>query len=39
MGFRILGTGTALPERVVTNDDLSEFLDTSDEWDQPANWH
>ena len=32
MGFRILGTGTALPERVVTNDDLSEFLDTSDEW-------
>lgn len=32
MGFRILGTGTALPERVVTNDDLSGFLDTSDEW-------
>ncbi len=32
MGFRILGTGSALPERSVTNDDLSEFLDTSDEW-------
>lgn len=32
MGFRILGTGSALPERAVTNDDLSEFLDTSDEW-------
>lgn len=32
MSFRIMGTGSALPERVVTNDDLSEFLDTSDEW-------
>lgn len=32
MGFRILGTGSALPGRVVTNDELSEFLDTSDEW-------
>lgn len=32
MGFRILGTGSALPTRSVTNDDLSEFLDTSDEW-------
>jgi 3-oxoacyl-[acyl-carrier-protein] synthase-3 len=26
------GTGRALPERVVTNDDLSQTLDTSDEW-------
>lgn len=32
MSFRITGTGSALPERVVTNDDLSQFLDTSDEW-------
>lgn len=32
MGFRILGTGSALPSRSVTNNDLSEFLDTSDEW-------
>ena len=32
MGFRVLGTGSALPERSVTNDELSEFLDTSDEW-------
>ena len=30
--MRILGTGSALPERVVTNDQLTEFLDTSDEW-------
>ena len=30
--MRILGTGSALPERVVTNDDLARFLDTSDEW-------
>lgn len=32
VGFRILGTGSALPARSVTNDELSEFLDTSDEW-------
>lgn len=32
MSFRILGTGSYLPEKVVTNDDLSGFLDTSDEW-------
>lgn len=32
MGFRVLGTGSALPERSVTNDELSAFLDTSDEW-------
>lgn len=30
--MRILGTGSALPEMTVTNDDLSQFLDTSDEW-------
>ncbi|GLQ97479.1 beta-ketoacyl-ACP synthase III [Dyella mobilis] len=29
---RILGTGSALPERVVTNADLEKFVDTSDEW-------
>ena len=28
----ILGTGSFLPERVVTNDDLSKVMDTSDEW-------
>jgi 3-oxoacyl-[acyl-carrier-protein] synthase-3 len=28
----ILGTGRALPERVVTNDDLAGLMDTSDEW-------
>ena len=30
--MKILGTGSALPEKIVTNDDLSQFLDTSDEW-------
>ena len=30
--FYIAGTGSALPEKVVSNDDLAEFLDTSDEW-------
>jgi 3-oxoacyl-[acyl-carrier-protein] synthase-3 len=31
-GLTITGWGTALPERVVTNADLAETLDTSDEW-------
>ncbi|MBR1706565.1 MAG: beta-ketoacyl-ACP synthase 3 [Bacteroidales bacterium] len=30
--MKIIGTGSALPRKVVTNDDLSQFLDTSDEW-------
>ena len=29
---RFLGTGYAVPDRVVTNDDLSRMMDTSDEW-------
>ena len=29
---RFLGTGLAVPDRVVTNDDLSAIMDTSDEW-------
>jgi len=29
---RIIGTGSYLPPKVVTNDDLSEKIDTSDEW-------
>jgi len=28
----LLGTGFAVPERVVTNDDLSQVMDTTDEW-------
>lgn len=28
----ILGTGFHVPERVVTNDDLAQIMDTSDEW-------
>ena len=30
--MRFLGTGSALPERVVTNDELATILDTSDKW-------
>ena len=29
---RFLGTGFAVPDRVVTNDDLSQLMDTSDQW-------
>ncbi len=31
-GLKVLGTGSALPEKVVTNNDLKQFMDTSDEW-------
>ena len=30
--MKFLGTGSALPERVVSNDDLAQVMDTSDEW-------
>ena len=30
--MKIIGTGSALPEKVVTNEMLAGFLDTSDEW-------
>lgn len=30
--LRITGTGSFLPAKVLTNDDLAQFLDTSDEW-------
>jgi len=29
---RIIATGSALPDRVLTNADLEKFVDTSDEW-------
>src|SRR5258708_5417035 len=32
LGVRILGTGAAVPQRVVTNDDIATLCDTSDEW-------
>lgn len=32
MSFQILGTGSALPVRTVTNEELTKFIDTSDEW-------
>lgn len=32
LGARLLGTGSALPERLVTNAELSETVDTTDEW-------
>lgn len=31
-GIKLLSTGSALPAKVVTNDDLSRMVDTSDEW-------
>ena len=32
LSFKINGTGSSCPKKVVTNDDLTLFLDTSDEW-------
>ena len=31
-GARISALGVHVPERVLTNDEISQFLDTSDEW-------
>jgi 3-oxoacyl-[acyl-carrier-protein] synthase-3 len=33
-GISIVSTGRALPKKIVTNDDLSKQVDTSDEWIQ-----
>lgn len=30
--MKIIGTGSFLPESIVTNDDLSQIVETSDEW-------
>lgn len=32
MGIRIIGTGSYLPPKVLTNDDIAQSLDTTDEW-------
>lgn len=32
MTGRIIGLGSYIPKKVVTNDDFAKFLDTSDEW-------
>ena len=32
MGIRILGTGSYLPEKTVSNEEIAKSLDTSDEW-------
>ena len=32
MSFSVLGTGMYVPPKVVTNDDLSQIIDTNDEW-------
>ena len=29
---RIIGMGKYLPDNIVTNEDLSKLMDTSDEW-------
>ena len=32
MTGRIIGTGSYVPERIVTNEELAEVVETSDEW-------
>ncbi len=32
IGIKILATGSCVPKKVVTNDDLAKLVDTSDEW-------
>lgn len=31
-GLRLIGTGRALPKHVLTNDDMTKYVETSDEW-------
>ncbi len=33
--MKLIGTGSALPKRQVTNDEISQFLDTGDAWIRP----
>ena len=32
MSFRIIGTGSAVPSKILTNDDLAGRMETDDEW-------
>ncbi|MBS6453809.1 MAG: hypothetical protein KH378_08830 [Butyrivibrio sp.] len=32
VGIKVVSTGHAVPDKVVTNDDLSRVVDTNDEW-------
>lgn len=32
LGVRFIGSGSALPDRVLTNHDLAQMVDTTDEW-------
>jgi len=31
-GLKLLGAGKAIPSRLLTNDDMTQFVETSDEW-------
>ena len=33
-GIRVLGTGRHIPSRCVTNDDMAQIVETSDQWIQ-----
>lgn len=32
MAYRIIATASAVPDKIVTNDDLAEILETSNDW-------
>ena len=32
MSFNIIGTGMYVPEKIITNDDLAQIVETNDEW-------
>lgn len=38
MGIKIIGTGKYLPEKVITNEDISQHVDTSHEWILDRTW-
>ncbi|RKX98054.1 MAG: 3-oxoacyl-ACP synthase, partial [Spirochaetes bacterium] len=32
INVKVIGTGSYVPEKVLTNEDLEKMVDTSDEW-------
>lgn len=32
MGIKIAGVGKCLPERIITNEEMTQYIDTTDEW-------
>ena len=38
IGVEIIGTGQAIPDKVLSNEDLKQYMETSDEWIRQRMW-